>query len=160
MTIYDIPVETIDGKQATLAPHRGKAMLIVNVASRCGFTPQYDGLEKLYRKYRDRGLVVLGFPCNQFGGQEPGTNEEIQSFCQTKYDVTFPLYAKVDVNGAGAHPLFQFLKKEQKGILGTEAVKWNFTKFLVAPSGEVVERFSPQDAPDALDKKIALQLPE
>lgn len=129
-------------------------LLIVNVASQCGFTPQYAGLEKLYRTYRDRGLVVLGFPCNQFGQQEPGNEEEIKKFCSLQYDVTFPLFAKIDVNGPDAAPLFRFLKKEEKGLLGTEAIKWNFTKFLVNRKGEVVERFAPTTNPDSLSGAI------
>ena len=134
MTALDeIEVKTIDGKAETLAKYAGKTLLVVNVASKCGFTPQYAGLEALWRKYRDRGLVILGFPCDQFCHQEPGTEEEIQAFCSRTYGVTFPMFAKVDVNGAGAHPLYRHLKKEAPGLLGTEAIKWNFTKFLVAP---------------------------
>ena len=126
----------------------------MNVASKCGFTPQYAGLEALWRKYRDRGLVVLGFPCDQFGHQEPGTEEEIQAFCARTYGVTFPMFAKVDVNGAGAHPLYRHLKKEAPGLLGTEAIKWNFTKFLVAPGGKTVTRFAPTDAPESLEAAV------
>lgn len=149
-----IEVRTIDGNAETLAKHAGKALLVVNVASKCGFTPQYAGLEALWRKYRDRGLVVLGFPCDQFGHQEPGSEEEIQAFCSRTYDVTFPMFAKVEVNGDGAHPLFRHLKKAAPGLLGTEAVKWNFTKFLVAPDGRTVTRFAPNDAPESLEAAV------
>ena len=149
-----IEVRTIDGKAETLAKQAGKALLVVNVASKCGFTPQYAGLEALWKKYRDRGLVVLGFPCDQFGHQEPGSEEEILAFCSLTYGVTFPMFAKVEVNGAGAHPLYRHLKKEAPGLLGTEAVKWNFTKFLVAPDGKAVTRFAPNDAPEGLESAI------
>lgn len=152
--IYTFNVQTIDGKETTLADYKGKAMLIVNVASQCGFTPQYTGLEALYRKYKDKGLVVLGFPCNQFGAQEPGDENEIENFCKLTYDVTFPMFAKIDVNGAETHPLYAYLKKEEKGVLGTEAIKWNFTKFLVNKSGEVVHRYAPQTTPESLGKDI------
>ena len=158
MGIYDIEVRTIDGRTTTLAEHRGKVMLIVNVASKCGFTPQYEGLEALYKKFKDRGLVVLGFPCNQFGAQEPGSEAEIQSFCSTTYSVTFPMYSKVDVNGDATHPLFAHLKKGAKGVLGTEAIKWNFTKFLVGKDGAVIDRFAPQTAPGAMEKDLEAQL--
>ena len=155
MTALDeIEVKTIDGKAETLAKYAGKTLLVVNVASKCGFTPQYAGLEALWRKYRDRGLVVLGFPCDQFGHQEPGTEEEIQAFCSRTYGVTFPMFAKVEVNGAGAHPLYRHLKKEAPGLLGTEAIKWNFTKFLVGKDGRVIRRYAPQDAPDKLGADI------
>ncbi len=154
-----IEVRTIDGNAETLAKHAGKALLVVNVASKCGFTPQYAGLEALWRKYRDRGLVVLGFPCDQFGHQEPGSEEEIQAFCSRTYGVTFPMFAKVEVNGDGAHPLFRHLKKAAPGLLGTEAVKWNFTKFLVAPGGAPVTRFAPNDAPESLAAAIEKALP-
>ena len=155
MTALDeIEVKTIDGKAETLAKYAGKTLLVVNVASKCGFTPQYAGLEALWRKYRDRGLVVLGFPCDQFGHQEPGTEEEIQAFCSRTYGVTFPMFAKVDVNGAGAHPLYRHLMKEAPGLLGTEAIKWNFTKFLVAPGGKTVTRFAPNDAPESLEAAV------
>lgn len=159
MSIYDLKVKTIDGKETTLAPYKGKALLIVNVASECGFTPQYDGLQKLYLKYKDKGLEVLGFPCNQFGAQEPGSETQIKSFCETKFHVSFPLFAKVDVNGDTAHPLFQHLKKEEPGMLGTEAIKWNFTKFLVGADGKVVKRFAPQTKPEALDQEVQAVLP-
>jgi glutathione peroxidase len=155
MSIYDISAKRLDGSSSDLSEFRGKTLLIVNVASRCGFTPQYAGLEALYRKYADRGLVVLGFPCNQFGAQEPGSEAEIGAFCSSTYDVTFPMFAKVEVNGADAHPLYQHLKSAKPGILGTEAIKWNFTKFLVDRKGEVVERYAPKDSPESLDSAIA-----
>ena len=148
------PLQAADGTQATLAPFQGKPLLIVNVASKCGFTPQYEGLQKLYAKYKDRGLVVLGFPCNQFGGQEPGGDAEIQSFCKLNYGVEFPVYSKVEVNGGGAHPLYQYLKKEEPGFLGTEAIKWNFTKFLVGKDGKVIKRFAPTTKPEDLEEDI------
>ncbi|MBM3259753.1 MAG: glutathione peroxidase [Candidatus Sericytochromatia bacterium] len=158
-TINDIPVRTLLGDETTLATWQGKVLLVVNVASKCGFTPQYKGLEELWRKYADRGLVVLGFPCNQFGAQEPGSPEDIASFCSLTYDITFPMFAKVDVNGDTAHPLFQHLKRAQKGILGTEAIKWNFTKFLVGRDGNVIERFAsattPADIEAAIEKALA-----
>ncbi|MDR3606698.1 MAG: glutathione peroxidase [Oligoflexia bacterium] len=152
--IYSIPLQTIDGKKTTLEPYRGKALLIVNVASKCGFTPQYEGLEALHEKYKDKGLVVLGFPCNQFGAQEPGSPEEIQKFCSLTYNVTFPLFAKIDVNGAGAHPLYQYLKKQKSGLLGLSGIKWNFTKFLIDTNGKVVGRFPPTTKPSALEPAI------
>ncbi|MDB5668852.1 MAG: glutathione peroxidase [Alphaproteobacteria bacterium] len=155
MTILTaIPVETADGATADLSPYAGKVLLIVNTASKCGFTPQYEGLEALYRKYKDRGFAVLAFPCNQFGAQEPGDADEIASFCRLTYDVTFPVFAKIDVNGAEAAPLFRHLKKEAKGVLGSEAIKWNFTKFLVDRSGDVVERYAPTTKPEAIEKDI------
>ncbi len=147
---YATPVETLTGEAATLEPYRGKVLLIVNTASQCGFTPQYAGLEALYRRFKDRGLVVLGFPCDQFGHQEPGTGAEIASFCETHFGVSFPMHAKVEVNGAGAHPLFERLKAAAPGLLGTKAIKWNFTKFLVDGKGDVVERYAPNAAPEAL----------
>jgi glutathione peroxidase len=154
MSLHDITARRLDGSERDLGEFRGKVLLIVNVASRCGFTPQYTGLEALYRKYKDRGFVVLGFPCNQFGAQEPGDEAEIGSFCSTTYDVTFPLFAKVEVNGAGTHPLYQFLKSARPGVLGTEAIKWNFTKFLVDRSGNVVSRHAPKDTPESLEGEI------
>jgi len=153
--LYDIDARTITGDVQSLAAYRGKILLIVNVASRCGFTPQYAGLESLYRKYRDQGLVVLGFPCDQFGHQEPGTEAEIQQFCTTTYDVTFPLFAKIDVNGPAAHPLYELLKSERPGLLGTQAIKWNFTKFLVDPRGEIVARYAPSDTPERIEQAVA-----
>lgn len=154
-SLYDIEVTTIDGERQSLAAYRGKTLLIVNVASRCGFTPQYTGLEALYRKHKDQGLVVLGFPCNQFGQQEPGAEAEIEQFCTTTYDVTFPLFAKIDVNGPTAHPLYQLLKSARPGVLGTERIKWNFTKFLVNPHGEVVARYAPSDTPERIERAVA-----
>ncbi|MGH6958274.1 MAG: glutathione peroxidase [Caulobacteraceae bacterium] len=150
MDIYDFEAETLDGRRVTLADWRGKVLLIVNTASRCGFTPQYEGLDGLYRTYKDRGFAILGFPCNQFGHQEPGDAAQIANFCTLTYQVTFPMMAKIDVNGPKAHPLYAFLKHAQKGVLGTEAVKWNFTKFLIDRKGEVVRRFAPADAPASL----------
>lgn len=157
-SIYDITVTDIAGASATLDRYRGQVLLIVNVASRCGYTPQYAGLEALYRRYRDAGLVVLGFPCNQFGGQEPGTEAEIGAFCSSSYDVTFPLFAKVDVNGPGTHPLYGFLKSRKKGVVGTEAIKWNFTKFLVDRGGRVVARRGSQTTPESMAGEIAALL--
>jgi glutathione peroxidase len=154
MTVYDIPVKDINSNEQTLADYRGSTLLIVNVASKCGFTPQYTGLEALHRKYQSRGFAVLGFPCDQFGHQEPGNEAEIQQFCQLTYDVSFPMFAKVDVNGAQAHPLYQLLKKQQPGILGTEGIKWNFTKFLVDGNGKVIKRYAPTDKPEDLAKDI------
>jgi len=153
-TIYDFKVKTIDGKEMTLEQYKGKVMLIVNVASKCGFTPQYDGLEALYEKYKDKGLVVLGFPCNQFGSQEPGTEAEIQKFCRVNYGVSFPMFSKINVNGDDTHPLYVYLKSEQPGILGSEGIKWNFTKFLVDKSGKVVDRFGSSTSPKSLEDDI------
>ena len=158
MNVFDFPAVRLDGKQQSLADYRGQVLLIVNVASRCGFTPQYTGLEALYRKYQDRGFAVLGFPCNQFGAQEPGTEADIQAFCSTTYDVSFPMFAKIDVNGENAHPLYRHLKGEQPGVLGTEAIKWNFTKFLVDRTGKVVRRYAPNDKPEDIDADIAALL--
>ncbi len=153
-TAYDFTPAALDGSPKPLAQFRGEVLLIVNVASKCGFTPQYDGLEALSRKYAGRGLQVLGFPCNQFGGQEPGDAAEIASFCSTTYAVSFPVFAKIEVNGAGADPLYAFLKKEKPGVLGTEAIKWNFTKFLVGRDGEVAGRYAPNVKPEALEGDI------
>jgi glutathione peroxidase len=153
-TIYDIGVETIDGESFKMARYKGKTLLIVNVASKCGFTKQYAGLERLYKAYKDQGFVVLGFPCNQFANQEPGTEEEIQTFCSVNFGVTFPLFKKIDVNGENTHPLYRYLKEEQTGILGTEAIKWNFTKFLVDKEGNVVERFGSSTKPEELTGEI------
>jgi glutathione peroxidase len=154
MSIYDFSAETLDGKPAPLSDWRDQVMLIVNTASKCGFTGQYAGLEALYRKYRDRGLVVLGFPCNQFGAQEPGDAMEIASFCSLTYEVDFPMMRKIDVNGPRAHPLYTYLKHAKRGFLGTESVKWNFTKFLVDRKGEVTRRFAPNVEPKALEGAI------
>jgi len=148
--IFKFSVKTIDGKQQPLAAYKGRAMLIVNTASKCGYTPQYKGLEELHESYGARGLAVLGFPCNQFGAQEPGSDADIASFCELNYGVTFPMFAKVDVNGDAAHPLFAYLKKAKPGLLGSEAIKWNFTKFLVDTEGNVVERYAPQTEPREL----------
>jgi glutathione peroxidase len=150
MSIYDIAVNTIDGRPQTMANYRGQVLLIVNVASQCGFTPQYAGLEELYRKFKLSGFAVLGFPCDQFGHQEPGNEAEIQRFCSTKYSVSFPMFAKINVNGPNTHPLYEFLKSEKSGILGTEAIKWNFTKFLIDREGEVVKRYAPTTTPDRI----------
>ena len=147
---FDITLKTIDGKTERLAAFDGKALLIVNVASKCGFTPQYQGLEDLHRRFRDRGFEVLGFPCDQFGHQEPGDEAEIQKFCTLTYDVSFPLFAKTEVNGPNTHPLYKALKKEAPGLLGTEAIKWNFTKFLVDKTHRVVRRYAPTDKPESL----------
>jgi glutathione peroxidase len=152
--IYDFSVKDIHGKTVRLDRYRGKVMLIVNTASKCGFTPQYKGLEALHQKLAGRGLAVLGFPCNQFGAQEPGNEDEIASFCEVNYGVTFPLFAKIDVNGDDAAPLYKFLKQAKPGLLGTEAIKWNFTKFLVDREGRVVERYSPNTEPAAIAADI------
>ena len=154
MSVYDYSAKTLDGQDASLADYRGQVLLIVNTASKCGFTPQYEGLEQLWRTYKDRGFTILAFPCNQFGAQEPGDAAEIANFCSLTYDVTFPVMSKIDVNGADAHPLYKFLKKEQKGLLGTEAIKWNFTKFLIGRDGEVVERFAPTTKPEDITAAI------
>jgi len=145
----DIPLKTIDGKDETLADFKGRALLVVNVASKCGFTPQYAGLEALHRRFASRGFAVLGFPCDQFGHEEPGDEKEIANFCKRSYDVTFPMFAKIDVNGEKAHPLFKALKKEAPGLLGTQAIKWNFTKFLVDREHKVVRRYAPTDKPES-----------
>lgn len=146
-SIHEFSAQTLSGKEASLADYKGKVVLIVNVASKCGFTPQYTGLEALYEKYKDKGLVILGFPCNQFGAQEPGTATDIEQFCQLNYGVKFPMFGKIDVNGANAHPLYQFLRSAKPGLLGTEAIKWNFTKFLVDKNGEPVKRYAPNTEP-------------
>lgn len=156
MNLYDFEVVTIDGKTQTLAEYRGKTVLVVNVASACGYTPQYAGLETLYRANKDRGFVVLGFPCNQFGAQEPGSEKEIAAFCATNYGVTFPLFAKVDVNGDKEHPLFAWLKSQKKGIFGTAAIKWNFSKFLIDANGDVIKRYGSGDTPEAIAKDLDL----
>ena len=153
-SVYDFSATTIDGKPRKLADYKGKVLLVVNTASKCGFTPQYKGLEALYKKYKDKGLVVLGFPSNQFGAQEPGPESEIAEFCEMNYGVTFPLFSKVDVNGDAAHPLFKYLTSTKKGLLGSEGIKWNFTKFLVDKKGEVVERYAPTTKPEDLVKDI------
>jgi glutathione peroxidase len=154
MNLYEITVTTIDGQTQTMEPYRGQVLLIVNVASKCGFTSQYEGLEALYRRYSDKGFTVLGFPCDQFAHQEPGNEAEIQSFCSLTYNVTFPLFAKIEVNGSGAHPLYQYLKKAKPGLLGSEAIKWNFTKFLVDREGQVLKRYAPSDTPEKIEDDL------
>lgn len=154
-TVYDFSAKSIDGDEIKLADYAGKVLLIVNVASKCGFTPQYKGLEALHRKHSAKGLVVMGFPCNQFGAQEPAPDDEIMEFCATHYDVTFPMFSKIDVNGDDAHPLYRHLKDSQPGIAGTTAIKWNFTKFLVDRNGGVVSRHAPQASPASLEADIA-----
>jgi glutathione peroxidase len=157
-SIYDFDAQSIDGKAVPLRQFEGKPLLIVNTASACGFTPQFGGLEKLHQTYGARGLVVLGFPCNQFGSQDPGSNDEIASFCQLNYGVSFPMMGKIDVNGAQAHPLYQWLTAEAPGLLGSKAIKWNFTKFLVSKDGRVLKRYAPQDAPEKLASDIEAAL--
>jgi glutathione peroxidase len=152
-TIYQFEVETINGEKISLEEYKGKVVLIVNVASKCGFTPQYEGLQALYTKYEDQGFVVLGFPCNQFRNQEPGTNKEIKEFCSINYGVTFPMFSKIDVNGEDAHPLYKFLKSEQSGLI-TDEIKWNFTKFLIDRDGKPVDRFATTTKPESIEKDI------
>lgn len=153
MKIYDFSVRNTKGEEVPMTEYQGKVLLIVNTATGCGFTPQYEGLQKLYDKYRDRGLEILDFPCNQFGHQAPGTEEEIQEFCTLKYNTTFPLFAKIDVNGKEAEPLFSFLKNQKGGVFGND-IKWNFTKFLVSRDGTVVERYAPMTTPEKIEKDI------
>ena len=157
-TIYDFEASSVTGQSVPLSQYRGRPLLIVNTASACGFTPQFAGLQALHQRYGGQGLVVLGFPCNQFGGQDPGSNDEIASFCQLNYGVDFPMMAKIEVNGAGAHPLYQWLCAEAPGLLGSKAIKWNFTKFLVGKDGRVIKRYAPQDKPEGLDKDIEAAL--
>ncbi len=157
-SIYDFSCKTSKGQPKALKDYAGKVLLIVNTASKCGLTPQFEGLEALHDKYTAKGLAILGFPCNQFGHQDPGSDAEILEFCQLKYDVKFPMFAKIEVNGAGADPLYRYLKKEAPGLLGSEAIKWNFTKFLVDREGNVVERFAPTDTPESIEKKIVALL--
>jgi len=154
-SVLEHTVENNTGESVSLDSFKGKVLLIVNTASKCGFTPQYKGLEALYKKYKDQGLEVLGFPCNQFGKQEPGTNAEISEFCEHNFGVTFPLFSKIDVNGHNAHPLYKTLKQQAPGLLGTQRIKWNFTKFLVNRDGRVVKRFAPTDKPESLEQAIA-----
>ncbi len=157
-SLYDFSARDIDGNERSLDAYRGKPLLVVNVASKCGFTPQYTGLEALYREYHAKGFEVLGFPCDQFGHQEPGDEAEIKNFCSLTYDVTFPMFAKIDVNGDHAVPLYRWLKSEGKGILGSEAIKWNFTKFLVDADGKVVRRYAPTDTPEKIGKDVGAML--
>ena len=158
MSIYDFEAQSLDGGPAPLSNYRGQVLLIVNTASKCGFTPQYEGLEALYRTYKDRGFAVLGFPCNQFGAQEPGDAAEIANFCSLTYAVDFPMFAKIEVNGPKAHPLYEYLKREKPGLLGSKAIKWNFTKFLIDRNGEVVGRFAPAAKPQDLAAAIEARL--
>ncbi|MGD6888572.1 glutathione peroxidase [Bacillus mobilis] len=160
MTVYDFSAKTIMGEDKSLKDYEGKALLIVNVASKCGFTPQYKGLQEVYDKYKDQGLEILGFPCNQFGGQEPGTEADITSFCELNYGVNFPMFAKVDVKGDKAHPLYTYMTEQAPGLLGMKAVKWNFTKFLIGKDGKVVGRFAPQTKPVDLEVEIEKVLGE
>ncbi|WP_025516025.1 glutathione peroxidase [Bordetella trematum] len=157
-TLYDFEAQSLDGNPTPLSNWRGQVVLVVNVASQCGFTPQYSGLEALYQQFRDQGFAVLGFPCNQFGRQEPGDAEEIRRFCDTQYGVTFPLFAKIDVNGADAHPLYRWLKSQKPGVLGTEGIKWNFTKFLIGRDGQVLARHAATESPEKLAPEIAAAL--
>lgn len=157
-SVYEFSGVNIKGQEVPLSDYKGKVMLIVNTASKCGFTPQYKGLESLYKKYKDKGLEILGFPCNQFGKQEPGDAEQITEFCELNFGVTFPLFQKIDVNGPEAHPLFKHLKSEAPGLLGSEAIKWNFTKFLIDDKGNVVKRFAPTDTPGKIEKSVAALL--
>ena len=158
MAVYDFTVKTIDGTEQSLAAYRDQVILIVNVASKCGFTPQYAGPEALYRKLHGRGFSVLGFPCDQFGQQEPGDENEIKRFCSLTYDVTFPMFAKIEVNGASPHPLYQYLKQQQPGILGSEAIKWNFTKFLIDRQGQVRRRYGSVEKPESIEPDVAALL--
>ena len=157
-TVYEFQAQQINGQLADLSQYKGRVMLIVNTASACGFTPQFAGLETLHKTYGERGLAVLGFPCNQFGGQDPASNDKLAEFCQLNYGVSFPMMAKVDVNGSAAHPLYQWLCAEAPGLLGTKAIKWNFTKFLVAKDGQVLKRYAPTDTPASLAKDIEAAL--
>lgn len=153
-SVYGFSCATPSGEKKSLADYSGKVLLVVNTASKCGFTPQFEGLETLYQQYKDKGLSILGFPCNQFGKQDPGSNDEIMEFCQLNYGVSFPMFGKIDVNGADADPLFKYLKKEAPGALGTQGIKWNFTKFLIDADGNVVKRYAPKDTPKAIAKDI------
>ncbi|HUF47781.1 MAG TPA: glutathione peroxidase [Vicinamibacterales bacterium] len=149
-----VELQTLDGRTERLDAYAGRVLLVVNVASQCGYTPQYAGLEALYRRHQEQGFVVLAFPCNQFGSQEPGTPDEIRQFCSVNYDVTFPVFARIDVNGAGTHPIYKWLKSGKPGLLGTEAIKWNFTKFLVSRDGHVIRRYAPKDTPESLEAEV------
>lgn len=157
-SVHEFEADTIKGQTVKLDAYKGKVLLIVNTASKCGLTPQFEGLEALYNKYKDRGLEILGFPCNQFGQQDPGNNDEIQEFCQMNYGVSFPMHAKIDVNGTGTHPMFQHLKSEAPGLLGSQKIKWNFTKFLVGKNGDVLDRFAPATKPEKLETAIEAAL--
>lgn len=152
--VYDFKAEKLEGGEQSLSEYSGKVLLIVNTASKCGLTPQFEGLEKVFEKYKEQGLVVLGFPCNQFASQDPASNSEIGEFCQRNYGVSFPMFAKIDVNGSDAHPLYKYLTKEAKGLLGSEAIKWNFTKFLVGRDGNVIDRYAPTTKPESIAKDI------
>jgi glutathione peroxidase len=154
VSVYEFRAKTINGTDVSLSEYQGKVLLIVNVASQCGFTPQYKGLEKLYEQFKEKGLVVLGFPCNQFAGQEPGNESDIKSFCELNFGVTFPLFSKINVNGPDAHPLYQYLKNRLPGVLGSEGIKWNFTKFLVDREGEPVKRYASTDTPESMEEDI------
>ncbi|RHW42279.1 glutathione peroxidase [Neobacillus notoginsengisoli] len=154
MSIYQFEAKSIKGEEVPMSRYEGQVVLIVNTASKCGFTPQYTGLQELYERYKDSGFTILGFPCNQFGGQEPGDEEEIQSFCSLNYGVSFPIFSKVDVNGEKAHPLFAYLTEAVPGILGSRSIKWNFTKFLIGRDGKPVKRFAPQEKPEELAKEL------
>jgi glutathione peroxidase len=160
MSIYEFNVKEAGGEESSLAKYEGRVLLIVNTASACGFTPQYQGLQELHSKFHDQGLEILAFPCNQFGGQEPGSDQEIRSFCEMNYGVKFKVFSKIEVNGDEAHPLFRFLKHEAPGLLGTEAIKWNFTKFLVSRTGKVLKRYAPQDKPEGISADIERELSE
>jgi glutathione peroxidase len=153
-SVYDYKAKSLDGREVPLSDYRGNVMLIVNTASKCGFTPQYAGLEELYKEYRGKGLAILGFPCDQFGHQEPGSSGEISAFCERNYGVTFPMFEKIEVNGANAHLLYRYLKDEKPGLLGTRSIKWNFTKFLIDRAGKVVDRFAPTDTPRSIRPAI------
>lgn len=157
-SIYDVEAKQLNGDPVTLDQFKGKALLIVNTASKCGFTPQYQALEAVYRKFKDRGLQILGFPCNQFGKQEPGDAQEIANFCSTHYEVSFPMFEKIEVNGHGAHPLYRLLKSAAPGVLGSEAIKWNFTKFLVGRDGKVIKRYAPATKPEKIEQDIEAAL--
>lgn len=155
MNIYDFKAKLTDANEVPLSNYKGKTLLIVNTASACGFTPQYEGLENLYKKYKDSGLVVMAFPSNQFGKQEPGSDAEIKEFCDLKFNITFPLFSKIEVNGDNAHPMYQYLKESLPGLMGSKAIKWNFTKFLIDKEGKPVKRYAPTDTPESIDKDIA-----
>jgi len=152
--VHEFKAVTMQGKEVPLVEFKGRVLLVVNTASKCGFTPQFKGLEALYRQYKDKGLEILGFPCNQFGKQDPGSNAEISEFCELNYGVSFPMFEKIDVNGDAAHPLYKYMKEAAPGLLGTEAIKWNFTKFLVDGNGKVVKRFAPKDTPEKIEAEI------